>query len=263
MVTDHAQCTLCPAVSTKILGRCKVDRISIKPAVELFRCHGKIRFVGCGQGNMPALLSHYRPDDQIFTFTENRAVQRRLALYHGVTALHMRFGETADETFDRSASPALSICGELDRYLGNERQAVLLCNDAMSAMAACNMMSCQLNVSWRRLPPWHACLASLLTTNPHISASLDKGDLCQVRQVLDVQQLTVLKVAPDLKAVALVGVWQGDPGAEGEGVPGGGTAGGHRAERAAADLAFRLHARHPSAPGRARPRPRRLTAHKN
>lgn len=53
------------------------------------------------QGNMPALLSHYRPDDQIFTFTESRAVQRRLALYHGVTALHMRFGETADETFDR------------------------------------------------------------------------------------------------------------------------------------------------------------------
>lgn len=54
---------------------------------------------------MPALLSHYRPDDQIFTFTENRAVQRRLALYHGVTALHMRFGETADETFDRCALP--------------------------------------------------------------------------------------------------------------------------------------------------------------
>jgi pyruvate kinase len=53
------------------------------------------------QGNMPALLSHYRPDDQIFVFTENRAVQRRLALYHGITALHMRFGETADETFDR------------------------------------------------------------------------------------------------------------------------------------------------------------------
>ncbi|KAK9908980.1 hypothetical protein WJX75_005511 [Coccomyxa subellipsoidea] len=54
------------------------------------------------KGNMPALLSHYRPDDQIFVFTENRAVQRRLALYHGITALHMRFGETADETFDRA-----------------------------------------------------------------------------------------------------------------------------------------------------------------
>ena len=53
------------------------------------------------QGNMPALLSHYRPDALIYAFTENRAVQRRLALYHGITALHMRFGETADETFER------------------------------------------------------------------------------------------------------------------------------------------------------------------
>ena len=50
---------------------------------------------------MPALLSHYRPDAMIFAFTESRAVQRRLALYHGVTALHMEFGHTADETFDR------------------------------------------------------------------------------------------------------------------------------------------------------------------
>ena len=50
---------------------------------------------------MPALLSHYRPDAMIFAFTEARPVQRRLALYHGVTALHMEFGHTADETFDR------------------------------------------------------------------------------------------------------------------------------------------------------------------
>ena len=50
---------------------------------------------------MPALLSHYRPDAQIYAFTESAAVQRRLALYHGVTALRMPFGDTADETFDR------------------------------------------------------------------------------------------------------------------------------------------------------------------
>ena len=58
----------------------------------------------CVQGNMPALLSHYRPDAIIYAFTENRAVQRRLALYHGVYALHMPFGETADETFERYSS---------------------------------------------------------------------------------------------------------------------------------------------------------------
>lgn len=59
---------------------------------------------------MPALLSHYRPDGIIYAFTENRAVQRRLALYHGVTALHMRFGETADETFDRWALHRVTHC---------------------------------------------------------------------------------------------------------------------------------------------------------
>ena len=53
------------------------------------------------QGNMPALLSHYRPDHPIYAFTENRDIQRRLALYHGVTALYMDFLPDADETFDK------------------------------------------------------------------------------------------------------------------------------------------------------------------
>ena len=74
---------------------------------------------------MPALLSHYRPDAIIYAFTENRAVQRRLALYHGVTALHMRFGETADETFDRyipcqrflPSFDAWYTCAERRQYL--------------------------------------------------------------------------------------------------------------------------------------------------
>jgi len=52
------------------------------------------------KGNMPVLLSHYRPDHPIYAFTESEAVQRRLALYNGVTALRMPFGPTADATFD-------------------------------------------------------------------------------------------------------------------------------------------------------------------
>lgn len=55
----------------------------------------------CAQGNMPTLLSHYRPDMPIYAFTENRAVQRRLALYHGVTAIYLKFLSDADATFDR------------------------------------------------------------------------------------------------------------------------------------------------------------------
>ena len=53
------------------------------------------------QGQMPALLSHYRPDSPIYAFTENRDIQRRLALYHGITALYMPFTPDADQTFDK------------------------------------------------------------------------------------------------------------------------------------------------------------------
>lgn len=53
------------------------------------------------KGNMPALLSHYRPNYPIYCFTENGNVQRRMALLHGVTAIYMHFSERAAVTFDR------------------------------------------------------------------------------------------------------------------------------------------------------------------
>ena len=53
------------------------------------------------QGQMPFLLSHHRPDCPIYAFTENRDILRRLALYHGVTALYMKFTPDADDTFER------------------------------------------------------------------------------------------------------------------------------------------------------------------
>ena len=58
---------------------------------------------------MPTLLSHYRPDMPIFCFTESTEVQRRLALYHGVTAIHLKFLPSANETFDK-CRPALRPC---------------------------------------------------------------------------------------------------------------------------------------------------------
>lgn len=42
-------------------------------------------------GNMPELLSHYRPNGQIFAFTDSDVVRRRMALYHAVTALPTDF----------------------------------------------------------------------------------------------------------------------------------------------------------------------------
>ena len=52
-------------------------------------------------GNMPALLSHYRPKCGIFAFTEKEPVARRLALYHSIKAVVMKFERTGEETFDK------------------------------------------------------------------------------------------------------------------------------------------------------------------
>jgi len=54
------------------------------------------------KGNMPALLSHYRPDHTIFAFTDNEKVQRLLALYHGVEAFKIDFLPEAEPTFTRA-----------------------------------------------------------------------------------------------------------------------------------------------------------------
>ena len=54
------------------------------------------------KGNMPTLLSHYRPTHQIYCFTDNEDVQRRLALYRGVTAFLTYFSESAEATFERA-----------------------------------------------------------------------------------------------------------------------------------------------------------------
>ena len=94
-------CTSCARRSASVLGA-MLARSASQAALML-------------QGNMPALLSHYRPDHPIYTFTEDRAVQRRLAVYHGVTAIYMPFQDTAEETFKR--------CGRFR----NQVRAVLLC----------------------------------------------------------------------------------------------------------------------------------------
>ena len=53
-------------------------------------------------GNMPALLSHYRPNNFIFCFTDNPLVQRRLTLYQGVHALSIVLEDDADRTIDKA-----------------------------------------------------------------------------------------------------------------------------------------------------------------
>jgi hypothetical protein len=70
----------------------------------LHRCiHRTSLLVFSRKGNMPALLSHYRPDFPIYVITEDEAIQRRLALYHGAVALKAKFHDTAEASFDECA----------------------------------------------------------------------------------------------------------------------------------------------------------------
>lgn len=57
-------------------------------------------------GHMPQLLSHYRPDGQIFAFTDDAVVQRRLALYHAVTAFKC---ENFKGTVDDNIASAIQV----------------------------------------------------------------------------------------------------------------------------------------------------------
>eukprot|EP00897_Mesotaenium_endlicherianum_P003459 jgi/Mesen1/3140/ME000184S02209 len=50
-------------------------------------------------GFMATLLSHYRPLGTTFAFTNDKRVQQRLALYHGVRALYLPFTSDAEQTF--------------------------------------------------------------------------------------------------------------------------------------------------------------------
>lgn len=50
-------------------------------------------------GFMAALLAHYRPKKPTFAFTNSEAVQRRLALYHGVHVTQLDFQPDREATF--------------------------------------------------------------------------------------------------------------------------------------------------------------------
>merc|ERR1712039_168051 len=62
---------------------------TIKSPVVVFTRHG----------NMPRLISHYRPKSTIYAFTENEAVQRNLNLYNGIRPLLLNFSKDKEETF--------------------------------------------------------------------------------------------------------------------------------------------------------------------
>ncbi|XP_020582840.1 pyruvate kinase isozyme G, chloroplastic-like [Phalaenopsis equestris] len=55
-------------------------------------------------GSMAVLLSHYRSSSTIFAFTDELRVKQRLALYHGVVPIYMKFSDDIEETFSRATN---------------------------------------------------------------------------------------------------------------------------------------------------------------
>ncbi|TQD73536.1 hypothetical protein C1H46_040935 [Malus baccata] len=53
-------------------------------------------------GFMAILLSHYRPTGTIFAFTNDKSIQRRLALYQGVCPIYMEFTEDSETSFSNA-----------------------------------------------------------------------------------------------------------------------------------------------------------------
>jgi Pyruvate kinase, alpha/beta domain len=81
-------------------------------------------------GNMPALLSHYRPNGPIFAFTDNPVVRRRMALYHAVTALDCDFRKTTNDI----VNGALAVC--------HSTHQVLSCCPAVCALVTGLVLPC-------------------------------------------------------------------------------------------------------------------------
>jgi pyruvate kinase len=59
-------------------------------------------------GNMPILLSHYRPNGPIFAFTDSPTIRRRMALYHAVTALACDFSKSSKEIVNNALKVRVS-----------------------------------------------------------------------------------------------------------------------------------------------------------
>eukprot|EP00270_Netrium_digitus_P016495 TRINITY_DN592_c0_g1_i1.p1 TRINITY_DN592_c0_g1~~TRINITY_DN592_c0_g1_i1.p1 ORF type:complete len:634 (+),score=149.18 TRINITY_DN592_c0_g1_i1:27-1904(+) len=87
-----------------------LGRVFKKHMSEMFAFHatmmsntlGASILVFTRSGFMASLLSHYRPAGTTFAFTNDKRVQQRLALYHGVRALYMPFSSDAEDTYNQA-----------------------------------------------------------------------------------------------------------------------------------------------------------------
>ncbi|KAI7835793.1 hypothetical protein COHA_010313 [Chlorella ohadii] len=75
----------------------------------------------CGDSLARGVDSGGGPDYPIYCFTENELIQRRMALYHGVTAMYLKFSEQQEVTFDR----AISLLKERGHVKGGQLLAIV------------------------------------------------------------------------------------------------------------------------------------------
>eukprot|EP00899_Mesostigma_viride_P015495 jgi/Mesvir1/23947/Mv10718-RA.1 len=96
--------------------------------VEMADMLGAYVVVFTRSGFMASLLSQNRPKETIFAFTDSPVVQRRLALYHGVTPLCVNFTSDADESFtmalDLLRSRGLVKAGDPIAFVQSGRQSI-------------------------------------------------------------------------------------------------------------------------------------------
>eukprot|EP01018_Ginkgo_biloba_P032946 Gb_25565 [translate_table: standard] len=106
-VALHTEATMSNVQPPAKSGRCFKNRMS-----EMFAFHATMMsntletsvVVFTRTANMAMLLSHYRPFGTIFSFTDEKRVQQRLALYHGVRPIYMPFSDNAEEAFSKALS---------------------------------------------------------------------------------------------------------------------------------------------------------------
>lgn len=95
------------ATMSEVQAPANLGRVFKKHMSEMFAFHatmmsntlGTSVLVFTRSGFMAMLLSHYRPIGTVFAFTDERKVQRRLALYHGVRPIITTFLDDGEKTF--------------------------------------------------------------------------------------------------------------------------------------------------------------------
>lgn len=112
MVTGHRSGSFLLSGGMGGTGPTSISSLLAYNAVCMTNSIGATVVVFTRTGYMATVLSHYRPDGQIFAFTDSSETLGRLSLYHNVTAMRIDFKSTFDETFKDAIKTLQLSAGE-------------------------------------------------------------------------------------------------------------------------------------------------------